>query len=272
MMLSIQKIRLTATFSHQIFRSLDKVSRTESHEISKTQPSIRDQEMIQHSSLWGHQFVQGGAGEGDQRLKPDGSLGNIQVIKTDRGLPAYCDPPNPCPIGYSSDEFDCLEEFENSASFSREYQSSQECMCDQEHMFDCPMRGGASERDAESQLDTLARSIANNGDLSALIGNEKRVLIGDAKFGDAKFGDAKFGDAKFGDAKFGDADHRVVAKKYFSEDEHQQHLAELKGKTAHAWRSKVKRTESVDEKSYPWLNGEMTPQVMAKKSPEFYEH
>jgi len=52
-------------------------------------------------------------------------------------LPAYCNPPNPCPVGYTSDD-GCLETFENSAAFSRAYQASQDCMCDTEHMFDCP--------------------------------------------------------------------------------------------------------------------------------------
>ena len=56
---------------------------------------------MEHSSLWGHQYMQGGAGEGNQRLKPDGSVHNVQVIKTDAVLPAYCNPPNPCPIGYT---------------------------------------------------------------------------------------------------------------------------------------------------------------------------
>lgn len=63
--------------------------------------SLRDQEYLQHSSLFGHQYMTGGAGEGYQRLKPDGSVKNIQVVKTDAVLPAYCNPPNPCPLGYS---------------------------------------------------------------------------------------------------------------------------------------------------------------------------
>lgn len=58
-------------------------------------------EFLEHSSLYGHQYVQGGAGEGSQRLKPDGSIPNVQVIKSDSVLPAYCNPPNPCPVGYS---------------------------------------------------------------------------------------------------------------------------------------------------------------------------
>eukprot|EP00091_Calanus_sinicus_P012122 TRINITY_DN2752_c0_g1_i1.p1 TRINITY_DN2752_c0_g1~~TRINITY_DN2752_c0_g1_i1.p1 ORF type:complete len:214 (+),score=55.66 TRINITY_DN2752_c0_g1_i1:413-1054(+) len=52
-------------------------------------------------------------------------------------LPAYCDPPNPCPIGYTAED-GCIEMFENKAEFSRKYQASQNCMCDTEHMFSCP--------------------------------------------------------------------------------------------------------------------------------------
>ena len=38
-------------------------------------------------------------------------------------LPAYCDPPNPCPAGYTAED-GCIqmEEFENKAEFSRKYQ------------------------------------------------------------------------------------------------------------------------------------------------------
>ena len=52
-------------------------------------------------------------------------------------LPSYCDPPNPCPIGYTTAD-GCLEDFENSSEFSRRYQATQKCICDSEHMFDCP--------------------------------------------------------------------------------------------------------------------------------------
>lgn len=91
-------------------------------------PSIRDQELLQHSSLWGHQFVSGGGGELPNRIPP--------LFKTDANLPAYCNPPNPCPVGYQEDQ-GCLENFENTAIFSREYQAAQDCTCDHEHMFDC---------------------------------------------------------------------------------------------------------------------------------------
>lgn len=64
-------------------------------------PSTRDREYLEHSSLWGSQLVSGGAGEGGQRLRPQGTIINKQEIKTDATLPAYCNPPNPCPIGYT---------------------------------------------------------------------------------------------------------------------------------------------------------------------------
>lgn len=45
-------------------------------------PSIRDHEYLQHSSLWGHQYMTGGTGELDgYHLKSH--------IKTDASLPAY---------------------------------------------------------------------------------------------------------------------------------------------------------------------------------------
>lgn len=63
------------------------------------------------------------------------SFRNLQ-IKSEQTLPAYCNPPNPCPVGVEQ-QHGCLEEFENTAAFSRDYQAAQECMCDNEHMFIC---------------------------------------------------------------------------------------------------------------------------------------
>lgn len=155
-------------------------------------------EYIDHPlALAGHQYVQGGAGEGRQLLGPEGTFENVQVVKSDHAVPSYCDPPNPCPIGYSARD-GCLESFVNSASFSREYQAKQQCSCDNEHsLFNCaaPAAGlkgqlveaetkPASELEGHqdagagqsadvagsavsaSKLDTLARTIANRfGDL-----------------------------------------------------------------------------------------------------------
>lgn len=93
-------------------------------------------ELQSHSALGdGHQYIQGGAGEGEQHLQPDGSLHNKEVVKTDQDLPSYCNPPNPCPIGYKGPAGDCdprpYKEF--TAEFSKEYQQSQDCMCDDDH-------------------------------------------------------------------------------------------------------------------------------------------
>lgn len=120
-------------------------------------PSLRDQEYLQHSTLWGHQYVSGGSG--DYPLQKTGK----QEVKTDAGLPAYCDPPNPCPVGYTADE-ECLEDFENSAAFSREYQAAQECMCDVEHMFECHHGEHVdSETNENSDLESFLEEQYNAG-------------------------------------------------------------------------------------------------------------
>ncbi|XP_030568132.1 uncharacterized protein LOC115767900 [Drosophila novamexicana] len=94
-------------------------------------PSLRDQEFLQHSSLWGHQYVSGGMGEVPNRYNT--------IVKTDASLPAYCNPPNPCPEGYDMEQQagNCISDFDNTAIYSREFQAAQECTCDSEHMFDC---------------------------------------------------------------------------------------------------------------------------------------
>ncbi|XP_043488768.1 uncharacterized protein LOC122515458 [Polistes fuscatus] len=109
-------------------------------------PSTRDQEYLQHSTLWSHQDANDYyRGNDRHRIQATGGIkGGIKGgmksgknEKTENALPAYCTPPNPCPIGYTS-ENNCLTEFENTATFSRHYQSIQDCMCDTEHMADCP--------------------------------------------------------------------------------------------------------------------------------------
>ncbi|EZA50987.1 Neuroendocrine protein 7B2 [Ooceraea biroi] len=101
-------------------------------------PSIRDQEYLQHSTLWSHQRINNNNdGKTNDRHRIQlGSLKGIKDEKAENPLPAYCTPPNPCPIGYTS-ENNCLINFENTAAFSRDYQSAQDCMCDTEHMLEC---------------------------------------------------------------------------------------------------------------------------------------
>ena len=68
-------------------------------------------------------------------------------------LPAYCDPPNPCPKGYTAED-GCIEveEFDNEAEFSRNYQAAQSCMCDSEHMFTCPQDNSFSQVYSQAQV------------------------------------------------------------------------------------------------------------------------
>lgn len=64
---------------------------------------LRDAEHLPYNPMWGHKFLSGGAGEGDQYLSPEGDFHNVHQVKTDAMLPSYCDPPNPCPVGYVTD-------------------------------------------------------------------------------------------------------------------------------------------------------------------------
>lgn len=109
--------------------------------------SIRDQEFLKHSSLFSHQKSSDGENDIKMGEKPTTAPGrdadSANSAKGDNVLPAYCNPPNPCPIGHTK-ENGCVEEFENTAAFSREFQSAQDCMCDTEHMFDCPASSAKS--------------------------------------------------------------------------------------------------------------------------------
>lgn len=153
-------------------------------------PSLRDQEYLSHSSLLGTVLANYGGskepsgpapfaeGKSKQKLK-----NNQEGLKstTDGVLPAYCNPPNPCPIGYTAAD-GCLEDFENSAGFSRDYQALQDCMCDTEHMFEC------ADSTRESEITALARSIQNEGVLDSTL---DKIMDG-----------------------LGEANHRLVAKKF----------------------------------------------------------
>ena len=75
------------------------------------------------------------------------------ILITDILITAYCDPPNPCPIGYTTAD-GCIEDFENSSEFSRGFQSRQKCICDTEHMFDCP------EENAHRGADDIAAVVS----------------------------------------------------------------------------------------------------------------
>jgi len=124
------------------------------------QPALRDQEYLSHSHLLGDMLAQMPAdgNYGTMRIKP--ASGDAPSATTERKtegvLPAYCNPPNPCPLGYTSSD-GCQEVFQNTAAYSRNYQAEQACMCDTEHMFHCP------DSDGESEIGAIARSIHTQG-------------------------------------------------------------------------------------------------------------
>jgi len=117
----------------------------------------RDAESFPGPMSFGHKFITGGAGEGDQQLREEDTFEHRQQVKSDNVLPAYCEPPNPCPVGFRGED-GCLEEFDNSAEFSRNYQSQQQCLCDQEHMFNCP-----SKNTQEEYEEGLEKMLSKNG-------------------------------------------------------------------------------------------------------------
>ncbi len=51
----------------------------------------------------------------------------------------------------------CIQHFENTAAFSREYQAAQKCMCDTEHMFDCPSSRGEFSYDNDLDFEQIVR-------------------------------------------------------------------------------------------------------------------
>lgn len=93
-----------------------------------TGAQARDEEHLEHSALQGLHQVSGGTLEGQPPQKQ---------VKTDKPLPAYCNPPNPCPLGKTAAD-NCVENFENSMENNKHLLEAQDCPCDTEHMFSCP--------------------------------------------------------------------------------------------------------------------------------------
>ncbi|GMR58024.1 hypothetical protein PMAYCL1PPCAC_28219 [Pristionchus mayeri] len=65
--------------------------------------AARDAEAMPTGPLkFGTKYMTGGAGEGDQQLTEDGEFKHREQVKSDNVLPAYCEPPNPCPVGFTA--------------------------------------------------------------------------------------------------------------------------------------------------------------------------
>nr|CAG4645109.1 EOG090X0DEG [Leptodora kindtii] len=162
-------------------------------ELARSDLSIRDQEFLEHSSLFSKNLQSDGQGKSAGKARPTGKptmkpIFGAKSEKSDNVLPAYCNPPNPCPIGYTSDD-GCLEEFENTAAFSRQYQIAQDCMCDTEHMFDCPSSNTAQAKNAKSMAATNMVDKAIRKIMSEIQDNDNPYLQGDKLPIAAKKGD-----------------------------------------------------------------------------------
>lgn len=59
-------------------------------------PSTRDQEYLQHSTLWSNQNSM----RQEMQKQPLKQQAVAPHSDKDSSLPAYCNPPNPCPVGY----------------------------------------------------------------------------------------------------------------------------------------------------------------------------
>lgn len=93
-------------------------------------------------------------------------------------LPAYCDPPNPCPLGYTAED-GCIEGFENTSEFSRRYQSTQNCICDTEHMFNCQSQTTGDASDAQGDAPSFKGTLADDDDEGFLAEMNNPYLTGE---------------------------------------------------------------------------------------------
>ena len=102
-------------------------------------PVLRAAYVMYRSLDLGQMMDEYSGGDVDQHHQQKSQQGSSKNRLKGGVLPAYCDPPNPCPKGYTAED-GCIEmdDFQNKAEFSRKYQASQSCMCDSEHMFSCP--------------------------------------------------------------------------------------------------------------------------------------
>lgn len=135
-------------------------------EFPNLQLSLRQNEVAPQNQLWGEHKVSGGSAEtgpwvdyallGAHTQDSNGTsqyVTNIEDIKNlgsnlhDKvkmdNLPAYCDPPNPCPLYYDRKTLlsPCDEYVEDSLEYNKAWiiskMNSGQCSCDTEHMNQC---------------------------------------------------------------------------------------------------------------------------------------
>jgi hypothetical protein len=65
-------------------------------------------------------------------------------------------------------ENNCLTNFENTAAFSRDYQSAQDCMCDTEHMLECS---------SDTNSNSLSNIHISNSDFDQIVEQFQVIII-----------------------------------------------------------------------------------------------
>jgi len=114
--------------TQSLWADMDPEDAMEMYKMPFAGQQARDEEHLENSALQGLHQVAGGTLEGGPESKQ---------VKTDKPLPAYCNPPNPCPVGKTEAD-NCVENFENSMENNKDLLSKQDCPCDTEHMWSCP--------------------------------------------------------------------------------------------------------------------------------------
>ena len=100
-------------------------------------------EQMSTNYLWGEHKITGGADEGEQWLDSNPFPVHKLPKPKPNKLPAYCDPPNPCPIGMNPQEAasPCDLDIPDTKEFNQQWildkMMSGECSCDREHMRNC---------------------------------------------------------------------------------------------------------------------------------------
>ncbi|CAF2754691.1 unnamed protein product [Rotaria sp. Silwood2] len=92
---------------------------------------IRDREQEVHSPfINGDKYVSGGD---RHHLSPKDEILNRPKVITYEELSSYCNPPNPCPLGFEADDCDISPMSTFTSEYSQLYQSEQNCQCDNAH-------------------------------------------------------------------------------------------------------------------------------------------
>lgn len=142
--------------------------------VKESQRNLRDMEFMPKTNLWGEHKISGGssevgkwieyalmgAGAQDDDETEESLVNNIKqslnfnilndsqptwLISKIDNLPAYCYPPNPCPLYSDLDELSspCDPNVDDTIEFNqrwiRNQMASRKCDCDSEHMKECPI-------------------------------------------------------------------------------------------------------------------------------------